>query len=77
MALEQIRRSDYSGDEIPSGTGARIRVVFNDKSRVDLRADVTDEEVVELFPWAQPVQPRPDRRRTPNPDPHGIRDARA
>lgn len=63
MAVETIRKSDASGDEIPAGTGARIRVVWNDPDRNDLRADLTDEEVERLLPWAKPVQPRPDRRR--------------
>lgn len=63
MAVETIRKSDASGDEIPEGTGARIRVVWHDPERVDLRADLTDEEVERLLPWAKPVQPRLDRRK--------------
>lgn len=62
MAVETIRKSDASGDEIPEGTGARIRVLFNDPKRVDLRADLTDDEVARLMPWAKPVQPRPRGR---------------
>lgn len=60
MALETIRRSDRSGDEIPTGTGARVRVIFND-DRPDLRADLTDEEVAELLSFATPVAPRAAR----------------
>lgn len=63
MAVETIRRSDASGEDIPEGTGARIRVVWNDPEKNDLRADLTDAEVEELLPWAKPVQPRPDRRK--------------
>jgi hypothetical protein len=62
MALETVRRSDASGKEIPAGTGARVRVMFNDKSRHDLRADLTDKEVKELLSWAVPVATRPTRR---------------
>lgn len=62
MAIVQIRKSDYSGAEIPPGTGARIRVMWNDGAKTDLRADLTDEEVGELLPFAHAVEPRPDRR---------------
>lgn len=62
MAVETVRRSDVSGKVIPEGTGARIRVIFNDPHRVDLRADITDEEVSELLPWAREVVTRPTRR---------------
>jgi hypothetical protein len=62
MALETVRRSDASGAEIPRGTGARIRVMFNDKKHTDLRADLTDEEVKELLSFAVPVETRPSRR---------------
>lgn len=63
MAVETVRKSDVSGDTIPEGTGARVRVIFNDPERDDLRADLTDAEVEKLLPWAHPVKPRPDRRR--------------
>lgn len=63
MALETVRKSDASGAEIPAGTGARIRVIFYDDSRPDLRADLTDEEVKKLLPWAQEVVTRPERRK--------------
>lgn len=61
MATETIRRSDLSKAEMPDGTGARVRVMFYD-DREDLRADLTDEEVAELLPFAEPVKPRPERR---------------
>ena len=63
MPIEIIRRSDVSGDVIPDGTGARVRVMFNDKTRGSLRADLTDDEVARLLPWATSVQARPGRRR--------------
>lgn len=62
MAVETIRKSDASGEEIPPGTGARVRVIFNDPKRVDLRADLTDEEVEQLLPWARQVVTRPRGR---------------
>jgi hypothetical protein len=62
MALETVRRSDASGKEIPQGTGARVRVMFNDKTKPDLRADLTDKEVKELLSFAVPVAIRPTRR---------------
>lgn len=62
MALETIRRSDASGKAIPDGTGARVRVMFNDKSKDDLRADLTDDEIKKLMPWAVQVETRPSRR---------------
>jgi len=64
MALVQVRKSDASGTEIPAGTGARVRVMFTDPDRNDLRADLTDEEVAELLPFAQPVEARPGRRKS-------------
>lgn len=36
MAVKNTRISDASGEEIPKGTGARIRVVYNDPNRTDL-----------------------------------------
>lgn len=62
MAREQVLRSDVSGDEIPPGTGARVRVMFNDDEQLDRRADLTDAEVKKLLPWTVEVQPRPNRR---------------
>lgn len=62
MALETVRKSDASGKAIPPGTGARVRVMFNDKSKGDLRADLSDAEVKQLMPWLVPVEPRPSRR---------------
>lgn len=63
MALVQVRKSDYSGSEIPAGTGARVRIMFSDPERDDMRADLTDEEVAELLSFAQVVETRPARRR--------------
>lgn len=62
MAVEQVRRSDVSGKEIPAGTGARVRVMFFNSDRPDRRADLTDEEVEKLLSFTQEVQTRPSRR---------------
>lgn len=62
MALVQVRRSDLSGDEIPEGTGARVRVMFYDPDRVDRRADLTDEEVERFLHFVKEVEPRPQRK---------------
>lgn len=57
--------SDKSGDEIPAGTGGRVRVLFNDQDKVDMRADLTDAEVEKLVRdyKLKPVQPRETRRK--------------
>ena len=62
MALQTTRVSDKSGDPIPKGTGARVRVMFYDSARPDRRADLTDEEVEKLLGWTIEVETRPDRR---------------
>jgi hypothetical protein len=57
--------SDKSGKQIPAGTGGRVRVLFYDEGKVDMRADLTDEEVEQLIEDYQlkPVQPREQRRK--------------
>lgn len=62
MGLQTVRRSDYSGDEIPNGSGARVRVMFYDGKRIDRRADLTDEEVEKLLGFTEEVKPRPERQ---------------
>jgi hypothetical protein len=62
MAVEQVRRSDVSGEEIPAGTGARVRVMFLDEDKPDRRADLTDAEVEKLLGFTKEVQTRPNRR---------------
>ncbi len=65
MARESLTRSDVSGDVIPEGTGARVRVMFNDPSRADRRADLTDAEVEKLLSFTVEVIPRMTRRGGP------------
>lgn len=62
MALVTARQSDASGELIPEGTGARIRIIFYDDSKPDRRADLTDAEVDEILHFAQTVKERPARR---------------
>ena len=57
MPLKTIRISSKSGEVIPDGTGARVRVMFYDDSRPDQRADLSDEEVAEiLLPFTEEVE---------------------
>ena len=48
MAKKSIFVSDLSGDEIPEGKGARIRITYSDARKGAAELDVTDEEVEEL-----------------------------
>jgi len=64
MPLKRLLVSSLSGDPIPDGTGARVRIMFNDPERVDMRADLTEAEVQKVAKQikAEEVEPRPDRR---------------
>ncbi len=62
MALATVRKSDKSGDVIPDGTGARVRIMFYDERRPDRRADLTDAEVDKILSFAEEVKTRPERR---------------
>ena len=55
--------SDKSGKEIPRGTGARVRVMFYDTDKVDMRSDLTDAEVAQLVKdyGLKSVEQRPQR----------------
>jgi hypothetical protein len=55
--------SDKSGEEIPHGTGARVRVMFYDPDKIDMRGDLTDAEVAKLVKdyGLGSVEPRPQR----------------
>lgn len=63
MARVTGLKSDNSGDPIPEGTGARVRIMFYDGTRPDRRADLTDAEVEKFLGFAQEVKTRPERRR--------------
>jgi len=64
MARGTVLWSDKSGEQIAPQTGARVRVMFYDDERVDMRGDLTDEEVARLVKEykLKPVQARPERR---------------
>lgn len=64
MPVKTVRVSSLSGDVIPDGTGARVRLIFTDPERVDMRADLTDTEAAKLAEQfkAETVEPRPERR---------------
>jgi hypothetical protein len=64
MPVRTVRVSSLSGEVIPDGTGARIRIMFQDPERTDMRADLTDAEAEQLAQEfkAEEVEPRPDRR---------------
>lgn len=64
MAVKTVRISSLSNVVIPDGTGARIRVMWADPERTDLRADLTDKEALELVKryQAEEVETRPERR---------------
>ena len=44
MARKTIRVSDLSGEEIPEGKGATVRVTFMDARKGSRELDVTDAE---------------------------------
>jgi hypothetical protein len=48
MARKTIFVSDLSGDEIPEGKGATIRITFHDARKGVRELDVTDEEAEKL-----------------------------
>ena len=56
MARKSIFVSDLSGEEIPEGKGAKIRITFADARKGSAELDVTDEEAEELARKAE----RPD-----------------
>jgi hypothetical protein len=47
--------SDISGEIIPDGTGATVRIEFRDPEKAPVEIDLTDAEVERLF--APPAQP--------------------
>lgn len=48
MARKTIRVSDISGEEIPEGRGATVRITFADARRGARELDVTDAEADKL-----------------------------
>ena len=48
MAKKMVLVSDLSGEEIPDGKGATIRITFRDARKGVRELDVTDEEAERL-----------------------------
>lgn len=48
MARKTIRVSDISGEEIPDGRGATVRITFMDARRGLRELDVTDREAEQM-----------------------------
>jgi hypothetical protein len=48
MARKTIRISDISGEEIPDGKGATVRITFSDARKGSRELDVTDAEAERL-----------------------------
>lgn len=64
MARGTVLWSDKSGAQISPNTGARVRVMFYEDGRLDMRADLTDDEVAKLVKdyKFKEVEARPTRR---------------
>jgi hypothetical protein len=48
MAKKTVRVSDVSGEEIPDGKGAVVRITFADARRGSRESDMTDQEAEKL-----------------------------
>ena len=48
MARKTVRVSDLSGEEIPDGRGATVRITFADARRGSRELDLTDTEAEKL-----------------------------
>jgi hypothetical protein len=48
MARRTVLVSDISGEEIPKGTGASVRIAYRDGRKGVRKLDVTDEEAQRL-----------------------------
>jgi hypothetical protein len=48
MARKTIRVSDSSGEEIPEGKGATVRITFHDARKGARELDLTDSEAEQL-----------------------------
>ena len=64
MARKSVRVSDQSGDVIPDGKGAVLRVTYTDARRGAFQADLTDDEA-EAIRSATKAQPTARRGRKP------------
>jgi hypothetical protein len=48
LAKKTVRVSDQSGEEIPDGKGAVVRITFNDARKGSRELDLTDAEAEKL-----------------------------
>lgn len=48
MAKKTVRVSDLSGQEIPEGKGATVRITFADARKGVIELDITDAEAEEI-----------------------------
>ena len=62
MAKKIVLVSDMSGDEIPEGKGATIRITFRDARKGVRELDVTDAEAEQI--GGRPVKRRGRRPKT-------------
>jgi hypothetical protein len=63
MAKKVVRVSDLSGDVIPEGSGATVRVVFSDARRGVRELDVTDAEAEAREASGEASRPPPEGNR--------------
>lgn len=64
MPVVQMVLSNLSGEPIPKGTGARVRIMWGEPDRPDMRIDLTQAEAEKLAKAykAEEVEIRPERR---------------
>jgi len=64
MPVQRILVSSLSGDVIAPETGARVRIMWHDPARADMRLDLTQAEAEKLATQykAEDVEIRPERR---------------
>lgn len=68
MAKKSIFVSDFSGEEIPEGKGAKIRITFSDARKGSAELDVTDAEAEELARKGRKTARRGRRPRSSAPE---------
>jgi hypothetical protein len=64
MARKTVFVSDLSGEPIPDGKGAKVRITHADARRGSYELDVTDEEATELGRKGRPVARRGRKPKT-------------
>jgi hypothetical protein len=64
MAKKTVLVSDISGQEVPEGKGATVRVTYKDQRKGVRKMDISDEEADRLFAKARRVARRGRRPKT-------------